>query len=47
MRDPFYKVTPEIIDPMRVTRCALQNAISVTKTLLTMESVVLNDRLWT
>ena len=47
LRDPNYKVTAEIIDPMKVTRCSILNAISVTKTLLSMEAVVLNDRLWT
>lgn len=36
-----------IIDPTKVTRCALQNAISVAKTILGTEAVVLNQELWT
>jgi len=31
-----------IIDPLKVTRCALQNAISVAKTILGTEAIVLN-----
>ena len=31
-----------ILDPVKVTRCALQNATSVASTLLTTESVVAN-----
>lgn len=37
----------KIMDPYKVTRCALQNAISVSKTILSTEAVVLNERLWT
>jgi len=35
-----------IIDPLKVTRCALQNAISVSKTILSTKAIVLNERLW-
>lgn len=35
-----------IIDPLKVTRCALENAVSVAKTILSTDSVVLNQRLW-
>jgi len=35
-----------IIDPLKVTRCALENAVSVAKTILSTETVVLNERLW-
>lgn len=35
-----------IVDPHKVTRCAFQNAISVAKTILNMEAVVVNDRIW-
>lgn len=35
-----------IIDPVKVTRIALQNAISVAKTILGTDSIVLNERLW-
>jgi chaperonin GroEL len=35
-----------IIDPFKVTRCALENAASVSKTILSTEAVVLNERLW-
>jgi chaperonin GroEL len=35
-----------IIDPLKVTRCALENAISVSKTILSTRAVVLNERLW-
>ena len=35
-----------IIDPLKVTRCALQNAISVAKTILGTEAIVLNEQLW-
>jgi len=42
--DDLFKLN--IIDPLKVTRCALQNAISVAKTILGTEAVVLNERLW-
>jgi len=35
-----------IIDPLKVTRCALENAISVAKTILSTEVVILNERQW-
>lgn len=35
-----------IIDPLKVTRCALQNAVSVVKTILSTNTVVLSDRQW-
>jgi len=42
-KDMFKK---NIIDPHKVTRCAFQNAISVAKTILNMEAIVVNDRIW-
>lgn len=36
-----------IIDPLKVTRCALENAVSVAKTILTTNAIVLNERQWT
>lgn len=36
-----------IIDPLKVTRCALENAVSVAKTILSTDVVVLNERQWT
>lgn len=35
-----------IIDPLKVTRCAFENAASVAKTILSTEAVVLNEQLW-
>jgi chaperonin GroEL len=35
-----------IIDPLKVTRCALENAISVAKVILSTEAVVLNQSEW-
>lgn len=35
-----------IIDPLKVTRCALENAVSVAKTILSTEAVVLNRQEW-
>jgi len=35
-----------IIDPLKVTRTALENAVSVAKTILTTDCVVLNRREW-
>lgn len=35
-----------IIDPLKVTRCALLNAVSVAKTILSTEAVVLNQNEW-
>lgn len=34
----------DIIDPVKVTKCALQNAVSVTSTILTTETVIVNER---
>ena len=58
LAEPFINIYPnekmltfelqdtKILDPLKVTRCALQNAISVAKTILSTEAIVLNDRLW-
>lgn len=35
-----------IIDPLKVTRCALENAVSVAKVILSTEAVVLNENEW-
>lgn len=35
-----------VIDPLKVTRCALENAASVSKTILSTEAIVLNEYLW-
>lgn len=35
-----------VIDPYKVTRCSLQNAASVAKSILSTEAVVLNQHLW-
>jgi chaperonin GroEL len=35
-----------IIDPLKVTRCALENAVSVAKVILSTEAVVLNPAEW-
>ena len=35
-----------IIDPLKVTRCALENAVSVAKIILSTEAVVLNEKQW-
>lgn len=35
-----------IVDPLKVAKSALENAISVSKTILSTEAVVLNERLW-
>lgn len=35
-----------IIDPLKVTRCALENAVSIAKTVLSTDCVVLDQRLW-
>jgi chaperonin GroEL len=43
----FYNMFDQnIIDPLKVTRCALENAVSIAKTILSTETVVLNERLW-
>ncbi len=35
-----------IIDPLKVTRCALENAVSVAKTILSTDTIILNERQW-
>jgi chaperonin GroEL (HSP60 family) len=35
-----------IIDPLKVTRCALENAVSIAKIILSTEAVVLNSEEW-
>lgn len=35
-----------IIDPLKVTRCALENAVSVAKTILSTEAIILNSNEW-
>jgi chaperonin GroEL len=35
-----------IIDPLKVTRCALENAVSVAKVILSTDTIVLNERQW-
>ena len=35
-----------VIDPLKVTRCALLNAVSVAKTILSTEAIVLNEMEW-
>lgn len=35
-----------IIDPLKVTRCALENAVSVAKIILSTEAIVLNRQEW-
>jgi chaperonin GroEL len=39
-------INNDIIDSAKVLRCALQNALSVCKTILSMELAIINDRLW-
>lgn len=40
------KINNKIIDPVKVTRCAFQNAISVAKTILNTEAIVIGDTRW-
>ena len=35
-----------IIDPLKVTRCALENAVSISKTMLSTDAIVLNEKEW-
>ena len=35
-----------IIDPLKVTRCALENAVSIAKIILSTEAIVLNETEW-
>lgn len=43
MNDMFEQ---NIIDPLKVTRCALENAVSIAKVILSTEAVVLNETEW-
>lgn len=43
---PDLELTPEIIDPVKVVRCSVQNAISVAKNILSMKAMVVNPNLW-
>lgn len=40
------KFKENIIDPLKVTRCALENAVSVAKTILSTDTIVVNERSW-
>lgn len=42
--DNMFKLN--IIDPLKVTRCALENAVSIAKTMLSTDAVVLNEKEW-
>lgn len=44
--DPKVKLDSNIVDPVKVTRCAFENAASVALTILGTEGVVLNKYLW-
>ena len=35
-----------IVDPLKVTRCALENAVSIAKVILSTEAIVLNENEW-
>lgn len=35
-----------IIDPLKVTRCALENAVSIAKTILSTDTIILDERQW-
>lgn len=35
-----------IIDPLKVTRCALENAVSIAKIILSTEAIILNESEW-
>jgi len=35
-----------IVDPLKVTRCALENAVSIAKTVLSTDTIILNERQW-
>lgn len=43
---PDNMIEAGIIDPHKVTRCALENAMSVAATILTTEAIVLKERQW-
>lgn len=40
------KINSKIVDPVKVTRCAFQNAISVSKTILNTEAIVIGTWSW-
>lgn len=44
--NPFTFNDYKIVDPTKVTRCALENAASVALTILGTKSIVLNEHLW-
>lgn len=45
-REIYGMFEQNIIDPLKVTRTALENAVSVAKTILSTETIVLNERQW-
>ncbi len=51
LHEPYYiidvkKISNKIVDPVKVTRCALQNAISVSKTILSTTVIVRGRNIW-
>lgn len=44
--DKYLIPNKDIKDPLKVVRCALENAVSVAKTILGTKAVVLNKELW-
>jgi chaperonin GroEL len=44
--DPNEELSRDIVDPLKVTRCALENSASVALTILGTEAIVLNEYLW-
>jgi chaperonin GroEL len=40
------KFKDNIIDPLKVTRCALENAVSIAKTILSTDTIILDERTW-
>lgn len=40
------KINDKIIDPVKVTRCAFENAMSVAKTILNSQAIVIGDTRW-
>jgi chaperonin GroEL len=44
--DGFDMFELNIIDPLKVTRCALENAVSIAKTVLSTDCIVLNKNEW-
>jgi len=44
--DGFDMFELNIIDPLKVTRCALENAVAVAKTILSTDTIILNERQW-